>query len=182
MYCQSLFHYRAPFSCVLHQRNPSFLLKLWLLKFLLKPKLNANHWALVQTLCGGCSVTKSCPTLCNPVDCNMPGFPVLHCLPEFARTHVHWVSDAIQPSHPLLSPSPLPSIFPSIRVFSNDQLLASGGQSFGVPASASTLPMNIQGWFPLGLTSLILLSKGLSIVLSNTTVQEHQFFGMQLSL
>ena len=48
-----------------------------------------------------CSVTKFCPTLCDPMDCNTPGFPVLHHLPELAQTHVHWVSDAIQPSHPL---------------------------------------------------------------------------------
>ena len=56
------------------------------------------------TLC--CSVTKLYPTLCNPMDCSMPGFPVLQYLPEFVQTHVHWVSDAIQPSHPLLLPSP----------------------------------------------------------------------------
>ena len=53
-----------------------------------------------------CSAAQSCWTLCNPMDCSTSGFPVLHCLPEFAQTHVHWVSDAIQPSHPLLSPSP----------------------------------------------------------------------------
>ena len=52
------------------------------------------------------SVAQSCPTLCNPMDCSMPGFPVLHCLLEFAQTHVHWVSDAIQPLHPLSPPSP----------------------------------------------------------------------------
>ena len=52
------------------------------------------------------SVAKSCPTLCNPMDCSMPGFPVHHQLPEFTQTHVHWVSDAIQPSHSLWSPSP----------------------------------------------------------------------------
>ena len=52
------------------------------------------------------SVTQSCPTLCDPIDCSMPGFPVLHYLPESTKTHVHWVVDAIQPSHPLLSPSP----------------------------------------------------------------------------
>ena len=51
-------------------------------------------------------VVQSCPTLCNPMDCSMPGFPVLHQLPELTQTHAHWVSDAIQPSHPLLSPSP----------------------------------------------------------------------------
>ena len=61
--------------------------------------------------------------LCNPMDYNMPGFPV-HCqLPELAQTHVHHVSDAIQPSHPLSSPSSPPSIFPSIRVFSNQLVL-----------------------------------------------------------
>ena len=52
------------------------------------------------------SVAQSCPTLCGPMDCSTPGLPVHHQLPEFSQTHVHWVSDAIQPSHPLLSPSP----------------------------------------------------------------------------
>ena len=70
-----------------------------------------------------CSVAKSCPTLCDPVDYSMPGFPLLHYLPEFAQTHVHWVSDTIQPSHPLLTPSPPASVFPSIRVFSNESAL-----------------------------------------------------------
>ena len=53
-----------------------------------------------------CSVAKLCPTLCDPMNCSMPGFPDLYYLPEFAQTHVHWVGDAIQPSHPLPSPSP----------------------------------------------------------------------------
>ena len=52
-----------------------------------------------------CSVTQQCPTLCDPMDCNTPGFPILHYLPEFAQIHVHWVDDATQPSHPLSSPS-----------------------------------------------------------------------------
>ena len=108
----------------------------------------------------------NCMTLCSPVNCKMPGFPILHCLLEFAQTHVHWIC------RPLLY---LPSIFPSIRVFSNAWLSASGGQSIG--ASASVLPMNIQGWFSLGLTGLILLSKGLARVLSRTIVRKHQFFG-----
>ena len=72
---------------------------------------------------GCCSVAQSCPTLCNPMDCSTPGFPVLHNLPEFAQTPVHWVSDAIQPSHPLSSPSPPPSVFASIRVFSSESVL-----------------------------------------------------------
>ena len=57
-------------------------------------------------VCCSCSVTKSCPTLCNPMDCSMPDFPILHHLMELSQTHAYWVSEAIQPSHPLLSPSP----------------------------------------------------------------------------
>ena len=72
-----------------------------------------------QVLPNCCSVAKLCPTLPDPMDCSMPGFPVLRHLPELAQTHVHWVNDAIQPSHPLLSPFPLPSVFPSITVFSS---------------------------------------------------------------
>ena len=69
------------------------------------------------------SVTHSCLTLCDPMNCSMPGLPVHHQLPEFAQTHVHQVSDAIQPSHPLSSPSPPAPIPPSIRVFSNESAL-----------------------------------------------------------
>ena len=77
----------------------------------------------------------------------MPGLPVHHQLPEFTQTHVHWVSDAIQPSHLL------PSIFPSVRVFFPvSWLLVPGGRSIRASASTSVLPMNIQDWFPLGLT------------------------------
>ena len=67
-------------------------------------------------------VTQSCPTLCDPIDCSMPGFPVHHQFPEPTQTHVHRVSDAIQPSHPLPCLLP-PSVFPSIRVFSNESVL-----------------------------------------------------------
>ena len=88
------------------------------------------------------SVAQLCPTFCNPKDCSTPGFPVHHQLLELAQTHVHQVSDAIQPSHPLSSL--LPSIFPSIRVFSNESVLHIRWQSIGVSASASVLPMNIQ--------------------------------------
>ena len=103
-----------------------------------------------------------------------PGFPVLHYIPEFAQTHVHWVSDAIQPSL-LLALLLLPSVFPESRSFPVSWFFASSGQSMG--ALASVLPMNIQGWFPLELTGLIsLMSKGLSRVFSSTTVWKHQFF------
>ena len=130
------------------------------------------------------SVTQSCPTLCNHMDCSTPGFPVHHKLPEPTQTHIHWVSDSIQPSHTLLSPSPpcLQSL-PALGSFQMSMFFASVGQSIGVSASTSVLPMNIQDWFPLGWTGWISLqSKGLSRVFSNTTVQKHQIFGTQLSL
>ena len=118
----------------------------------------------------------------DPMNCNTPGFPVFHCLPEFAQIHVHWGNDAIQPSHPLPPSSPLPS-FPISGSFPVSRLFTSGGQSIGASASASVLPMNIQDWFPLGWTDWISFqSKGLSRVFSNTTVQKHQFFGTQPSL
>ena len=69
------------------------------------------------------SVTQSCPTLCDPMNRSTPGLPVHHQLPDFTQTHVHRVNDAIQPSHPLSSPSPPPPIPPSIRVFSNESTL-----------------------------------------------------------
>ena len=69
------------------------------------------------------SVAQSCPNLCDPMNCSTPGLPVHHQLPQFTQTHVHWVGDAIQPSHSLLSPSPLPPIPPSLRVFSNESTL-----------------------------------------------------------
>ena len=119
--------------------------------------------------CCCCSVDQLCPTLCDPMDCSILVFPILHYLPEFAQTHVYWVSDSIQSSHPLSSPFILPSIFPSIRVFSNELALRIKCPKTG--AAASVLPMNIQDLFPLGLTGLIvLLSKELSRVFSSTTV------------
>ena len=69
------------------------------------------------------SVTQSCPTLCDPINCSTPGLPVHHQLLEFTQTHVHRVSDAIQPSHPLPSPFLLSPIPPSLRVFSNESTL-----------------------------------------------------------
>ena len=66
-----------------------------------------REWYFTFTITYLCSVAKWCPTLCDPVNCSTPGFSVLHYLLEFTQTHVHWVSDAIQPSHPLLPHSPL---------------------------------------------------------------------------
>ena len=172
------------------------------------------------------------PTLCDPMDCSMPSFPVLRHLLEFAQIHVHWVGDAIymqflfssvqslshvclfdipwtvacQASlstpnsqslpklmsnwwcHPTISSSVIPfssclQSFPGSGSFPMSQFFTSGGQSIGVSASTSVLPMNTQDWSPLGWTGWISLqSKGLSRVFSNTTVQNHQFFGAQLSL
>ena len=128
------------------------------------------------------SVTQLCPTLCDPMNRSTPGLPVHHQLAEFTQTHVHQVSDAIQPSHPPSSPSP-PAPNPSQhQSFPMSQPFTWGGQSIGDSASASVLPMNTQDWSPLGWTGWISLqSKGLPRVFSNITVQKHQFFGVQLS-
>ena len=122
------------------------------------------------------SVTQSCPTLCDPMDCSMPSLPVHHQLPELTQTHVHCVSDAIQPSHPCCPLLLLPSVFPSIRVFSNESAFLIRWPSIGISASASVLSINIQNWSPLEWTgSVSSQSKGLSRVFFNTTVQKHLF-------
>ena len=94
------------------------------------------------------SVTQSCPTLCNPMNRSTPGLPVHHQLLEFTQTPVHWVSDAIQPSHPLSSPSPAPNPSQHQSLFPMSQLFTWGGQSTGVSALASFLPKKSQGWSP----------------------------------
>ena len=88
-----------------------------------------------------CSVTQPCLTLYNSIDDSTPASSALHCLLEFARIHVHWVSDHLILCHPLLL---LPSVFPSISVFSNKSALCVGGQSIGASASASVLPVNLK--------------------------------------
>ena len=97
----------------------------------------------------------------RPHECSTPGLPVHHQLPEFTQTHAHRVSDAIQPSHPLSSPSPpTPKSLPASGSFPMSQFFAWGGQSIGVSASASVLPVNTQDWSPLVWTGWIsLLSK-----------------------
>ena len=131
-----------------------------------------------------CLVSQLCPTLCNLMDCSMSGFPVLHCLPELAQTHVHWVGDAIQPTCPLSSPSP-----PAFNLSQHQGPFKWVSSSHQV---AKVLELQLQHqsfqWlfridFPLGLTGLIPLpSKGLARVFSNTTVQKHQSFCAQPSL
>ena len=102
-----------------------------------------------------CSGTQSCPTLCDPMDCSTLGFPAC-CLPELAQTHVHWVGDAILPSHPLLSPSPAFTISWHQGLF-YESVFTSDGQCIGTSALVSVLPMSVQDWFPLELTGLISL-------------------------
>ena len=89
------------------------------------------------------SVAHLCPTFCDPMNRSMPGLPVHHKLMEFTQTHAHRVGDATQPSHPLSSPFfPCPQSLPASGSFPTSQLFARGGQSIGVSASASVLPMN----------------------------------------
>ena len=142
-----------------------------------------NQWVNKLLLVQFSSVNQSHPTLCDPMNRSTPGLLVHHQLLEFTQTHAHWVGDAIQPSHPLLSPSPPAlNLFPASGSFPMSQLFKWGGQSIGVSASPSVLPMNTQDWSLLEWTGLISLqSKGLSRVFSNTTVQKHQLFNAQLS-
>ena len=125
----------------------------------------------------------SCPVVSHY---NMPGLPVPHHLPEFAQVHVQGIGNAFQSSHPLLPSSPSAfnlsqhqGLFQWVHCSPTSLV---GDQSIGGSASASVLPMSIQGWFPLRLTGLIsLLSEGLSRIFSNTTVWKHQFFNTPTS-
>ena len=130
--------------------------------------------------CCCCLVTKSCPTLCNP---GTPNFPVRHYLWVCSDSCLlsQWCYLTISSS--VIPFSFCPQSFSASGSFPMSQLFTSGGQSIGASASASVLPINIQGWFPLGWTAWIsLLSKVPSRVFSSTTVQQHQFFSTQLSL
>ena len=138
---------------------------------------------LFDFLCNFSSVAQSCLTLCDPMDCSPPGFPIHHQHLEIAQTHVYWVSDAIQPFYPLLSPSP-----PAFNLSQHrGHVLASGSQSIRVSGSASVLPMKIQDWFPLGWTGWISLqSKGLPSLLQHhsskaSILQCSGLFRVQLS-
>ena len=101
------------------------------------------------------------------MDCSTPGFPVLHHFPELAQTHVCWVGDAFQLSHPVVPFSSCLQSFPAPGSFLMSWFFASSGQSIGASASASVLPMNIQGWFPLGLTDLLIIPGTLKSLLQN---------------
>ena len=133
------------------------------------------------------SVAQSCPTLCDPMSHSTPGLPVHHQLLEFTPTHVHWVSDAIQPSHPLLSPSP-----PALNLSQHQGLFKWVSPSHQVAkvlvsASTSVLPVNTQDWSPLGDGLDLLLVQGtLKSLLQHhsseaSILQRSAFFIVQLS-
>ena len=137
----------------------------------------ANTWfSSVQSL--------SRVRLCDPMNRSTPGLPVHHQLPESTQTHVHWVGDAIQPSHPLSSPSP-----PALNLSQHQGLfkwLSSSYHAVKVlefQLQHQSFQWTSQDWYPLGWIGWISLqSKGFSRVFSNTIVQKHQFFGAQICL
>ena len=129
------------------------------------------------------SVAQLCPTLWDPRNSSTPGLPVHHQLPEFTQIHLpssRWCHPAISSS--VVPFSSCPQSLPASESFPMSQLFAWGDQSTGVSSLASFLPKKSQGWSPLEWNGWIsLLSKGLSGVFCNTTVQKHQFFSTQLS-
>ena len=141
----------------------------------LKGMMNVKCWS-----CYRCSVAKLRLTFRYPMDYRMPGFPVLHYLLEFVQTCVHWVGDATQSSHLLPPPSPLTlNLSQHQGLFQWVGSLYQMAKVLEIQLLASVFPVNIQCWFPLGLTGLIsLLSKGLSKVFSRTVILKHQFLKM----
>ena len=140
----------------------------------------------VQNYCRnkyGCLVAKWCWTLCDPMDCRMPGSSVLYCLPKLAQTHVHWVGDVILPSHPLSSPSPLSfNLSQHQGLFSESALCIRWPKywSFNFTISPSS---EYSGLISFRIDWLDLLAvKGLSTAFSNNAVQKHQFFSAKPSL
>ena len=123
----------------------------WWAMWLSKPEMDNHQLGLKENRNVARSslvVPQSCLTLCNPMNYSTLGFPVFHYFLEFAQTHIHWVSNAIQPSHPLSPPfSSCPQPFPASGSFPVSQLFASGGLSIAASASTSVLPMNIQDWY-----------------------------------
>ena len=133
-------------------------------------RFSGKYTVLGKSYCC-CSVAQSCPTLCDPMDRSAPGLPVHHQLPELAQTHVHRVSDAIQPSHPLSSPILLPSIFPSISVFSNESVLCIRWPKYW-NFSFNISPSNeYSGLVSFRIDLISLQFRGLSRVFCNTTVK-----------
>ena len=136
--------------------------------------------AFIDTQVQFSSIAQSYLTLCYPMDCSTQGFPVLDQLPKPAQIHVHQVSDAIQPSHPVTPFSSCLQSCPASGSFPMSQFFTSGGQSIGTSASTSVLPMNLQDQLLLWLSGLISCSPFSTVFF--TTVQKHYLFGAQLSL
>ena len=138
---------------------------------------------LINMLVQFSSVAQLCLTPCHPMDCSTPGLLSITNSRSLLK-----LMPLSRWCHPTTSSSVVPFFsclqsFPASGSFQMSQLFSSGGQSIGVSASTSVLPMNIQDWFPLGLTdSVSLQSKGLSRVFFNTTVLKHQFLGAQLNI
>ena len=168
-----LYYFWAP-----EGNNPRFIGLIWIILNGLKHCC----WKASYSLAKCCSVAKSCPILCNPMDSSTPGFPVLHISQSLLKL---MSVELMMPSNHLILCCPFSSClhsFPTLGSFPKSQLFTSSGQNIGVSASASGFPMTTQGWFPLGLTGLIsLLSKGLSRVFSSNTFRKYQFFGVQPS-
>ena len=150
-----------------------------------------NHLSLVcyfrEFLNSCCRLfAKMCPTLCDAINYSTLGFSFLHYVLKLTQTHVHWMGDAIQPSHPLSLPfSFCPQSLPASRSFPVSQFFASGGQSIEASASTSVLPKNIQDWFPVGLTGWIffLILKSVlqhhnskASILQNTAIFRSRFY------
>ena len=132
-------------------------------------KTTESDTHILSSLCCCCgSVTKWCPTLCNRMDCHLPGSLVLHYLPIFAQIHVRWVGDTIEQIFFATPISFCLQSFPTSVSFPMSQLFKSGGQMIGASALESVLSMNIQGWFPRALMGWISLQpKELSRVLKH---------------
>ena len=170
--------YVAPFSSCLQYFSTSGSLPMS--RFLASggPNIGVSASASVQFSSG----SQSCLTLCDSMNCSTPGLPVHHQLPEFTQTcpSSQWYHPGISSS--VIPFSSCPQSLPASESFPMSQPFPWGGQSTGVSALASVLPMNTQDWSPLGWTGWISLqSKELSSVFSNITVQKHQFFGAQPS-
>ena len=165
-------------------------------KIFVKPVVLRRIWVLRNTQFSSlsnlsllevfCPFTQSFLTLCNSRDCSTPGLPVHHHLPEFSQTHVHWIGDSIQPSHPLSSPSPPACNLSQHQGLSNESVLLIRWPNYW-SFTFSVSPSNeYSGQISLELFRFywldLLESKRLPRVFFNTTVQKHQFFGAQLSL
>ena len=127
------------------------------------------------------SVTQYCLTLWDPMNCSTPGLPVHHQLPEFTQTHVHWIGDAIQPSHPLSSPSPSAPIPPSIRVFSNESTLHMRWPKYWSFSFSISPSKDIPGLISFRMDWLDLLAVQGTLKHLLQHYKKHQFFSAQLS-